>query len=98
MVQGSMILIGSRALALRCPQALGRKPLDFDFLCSKKEFDVWMEKNSYKVNPTKVYELPEFHKFIVESATTPCEFEIITPGTSSELLAGLVDNTWTETP
>jgi hypothetical protein len=87
-----MILIGSRALALRCPGALSRKPLDFDWVCTKEEFDTWMETSSHKVSPTKVYELPEFNKWIVESNSTPCEFEITKSGTSSELLARLVEN------
>ncbi len=30
-----MILIGSRALALRAPVILNRKPLDFDCLCDE---------------------------------------------------------------
>ena len=65
-----MILIGSRALALRAPGALSRKPLDFDWCSTKQEFDTWMETNSHKVSPTKVYELPEFHKWIVEGTHT----------------------------
>ena len=86
-----MILIGSRSLALRAGSILGRAPLDFDWVCTREEFDTWLEKNSHKVKPTKVYELPQFHKMIVEGSTN-CEFEIITTGTSSELLADLVDN------
>lgn len=86
-----MILIGSRSLKLRAPNLLSRPPVDFDWLCTKVEFDEWLEKNSYKVKPTKVYELPEFNKWIIEGST-PCEFEIITPGHSSELLADIVYN------
>jgi len=86
-----MILIGSRALALRAPQIIARRPLDFDFVCTKEEFTSWMDKNSHKVNPTKVYELPEFNKWIVEGSTN-LEFEIIKPGTSAELLVNLVEN------
>ena len=98
-----MILIGSRALALCKPNALKRKPLDFDFVCTKDEFDSWMEKNSAKVNPTKVYPMHNVHnnvhKMVVEGATN-CEFEIITPGTSSEQLHDLVmaDKDTFETP
>jgi hypothetical protein len=65
--------------------------LDFDWVCTKAEFDQWMEKESHKVQPTKVYELPEFNKWIVQGNTN-CEFEIITPGHSSELLAEAVKN------
>jgi len=85
-----MILIGSRSLALRCPKALNRKCIDFDWVCTQAEFETWMETNSSKVNPTKVYPLPEFHKWIVEGGTN-CEFEIIQPGSSNELLVDLVE-------
>lgn len=84
-----MILVGSRALVLRAPQALNRKPLDFDFVCTKEEFDTWMEKNSSKVKPTKIY--PEKNKMIVEGSTN-CEFEMIAPDTSSDMLRQLVMN------
>lgn len=85
-----MILIGSRALALRAPGALHRAPVDFDWCCTKEEFDTWMETSSAKVSPTKVYELPEFHKWIVEGSTN-CEFEINVPGTSTEMLMDIVE-------
>jgi hypothetical protein len=85
-----MILIGSRALALRAPMALQRKPCDFDWICTQQEYEVWMEKNAAKLNPTKVYPLPEFHKMIVEGSTN-CEFEIIQSGNSNELLVDLVE-------
>jgi hypothetical protein len=95
-----LILIGSRAAKLRLGDVFTRPCTDFDWVATKEEFDQWMETSSHKVNPTKVYELPEFHKWIVESKSTPCEFEIITPGHSSELLRDLVENdpTTIETP
>lgn len=87
-----MILIGSRALSLRIP--LKRKPQDFDFICTRNEFDLWLGKNMSKLNVSKVYSLPEFHKMIVESKTEGCncEFEIIQPGSSNELLVELLKN------
>ena len=85
-----MILMGSRALALRMPTALKRTPVDFDWVCTQEEYDNWMEKNSHKVKPTKVY--PEgSNKMIVEGSSN-IEFEIIKPGTSSEMLQKLVEN------
>jgi hypothetical protein len=92
-----MILIGSRALSIRLGSAMRRKPLDFDFICTKEEFDQWMEKESHKVNPTKVYELPEYSKWIVEGSTN-VEFEIIKSGSSNELLLDLIDHEWLKTP
>lgn len=86
-----MILLGSRALALRAPHLIKRDCVDFDFVCTMDEFNSWMDTTSHKVNPTKTYELPEFNKMIVEGSTN-CEFEIITPGKSSESLANLVYN------
>jgi hypothetical protein len=85
-----MILIGSRALALRAPHILGRKPLDFDFICTMDEYNIWLEKNSAKVNPTKIYPLAEGKKMIVEGDTN-CEFEILQPGASNEMLLKLVE-------
>lgn len=85
-----MILIGSRALALRAPQILGRKPLDFDFMCTMDEYNVWLEKNASKINITKMYPLADGKKMIVEGDTN-CEFEIFQPGASNEMFAELVD-------
>jgi hypothetical protein len=84
-----MILVGSRALALRMPPALTREPLDFDWVCTKEEFDSWMEKNSAKVKPQEIY--PEGNKMIVKG-TSYLEFEIVQPGKSSEILQQLVEN------
>ena len=86
-----MILIGSRAAKIRLGNNFSRPCIDFDWVCTKEEFDTWLEKESHKVNPTKVYELPEFNKWIVEGSTN-CEFEIIKPGSSNELLMDLVKN------
>ena len=93
-----MLMIGSRAASLRMPN-FPRKCVDFDWICTKEEFDSWLNKNQEKVGATKIYELPEFNKWIVEGQTN-CEFEIIKPGTSAELLDKLVkeDPETLETP
>jgi hypothetical protein len=83
-----MILIGSRAYLLRAPQkAVFRDCKDFDFVCTKSEFDYWMENNSHKVNLTKVY--PENNKMIVEGSSN-CEFEIAGEKPSTQMLIDLV--------
>jgi hypothetical protein len=84
-----MLLIGSRALALQAPHLLKRTPKDFDFVCTQEEFDHWMDTQSAKVKPTKVY--PEKGKMIVEGSSN-CEFEIIATGTSTEMMVNLVTN------
>jgi hypothetical protein len=84
-----MILVGSRALILRMPQALLRKPLDFDFICTQDEYESWMAKNSSKLNINESYS--EKNKMIVKGDSI-LEFEIIQPGTSSEMLQNLVEN------
>lgn len=84
-----MILVGSRALVLRAPNLIARSPKDFDFVCTNDEFNSWMEKNSAKINPTKVY--PEKNKMIVEGSTN-CEFEITAPNTSTQMLIDLVES------
>lgn len=94
-----MILIGSRATMLRMPQALLRKPVDFDFVCTQEEYDTWVKEQSHKVSPTKFYPVSDGKKMVVEGSTN-CEFELIQPGTSSELLNQLVmsDKESFETP
>lgn len=84
-----MILIGSRAIALRVPVILNRRPLDFDFIATQDEADAWIAENFDKVNATKVYPLEDGKKLIVEGSTM-VEFEIIQPGTSNEMFAKLV--------
>ena len=91
-----MILMGSRALALRAPYALFRKPLDFDFVCTKEEALTWLDKNFSKIQITKEPYYEGFgeskdRKLIVE-ANTPIEFELVEPGTSSEILRQLVEH------
>lgn len=76
---------------LRNKSLLMREPSDFDFVCSEEEYHEWMDKNASKLSITKTYDLPEFNKKIVEGSTN-CEFEIITKGKSTELLADLVYN------
>jgi hypothetical protein len=85
-----MILLGSRALVLRYPHILRRKPLDFDFVATMSEYEEWMKNNSHKVNPTKVYPEMGGKKMIVEGSTN-VEFEIVQPGTSTEMMVNLVE-------
>lgn len=85
-----MLLIGSRALALRAPQLLNRNPKDFDFVSTQQEYSNWLERNSAKINPTKVYPLKDGAKMIVEGDSI-CEFDLIKSGNSNEMLQNLVD-------
>lgn len=85
-----MILIGSVAFSLRAPGVLSRIPKDYDWVCTKKECEDWIEKNSNEIRPNKIL-FPNDHKVVVHGAQN-CEFEIITPGYSSELLVDIVSN------
>lgn len=94
-----MILIGSRALLLRAPQLLIRKPVDFDFVCTYPEYNTWFDENSHAIKWTKAYASdnhPHWHKQIIEGQPN-CEFEIIgvpgrQPGKSSAMLDEIVRN------
>lgn len=88
-----MILVGSRALMLRAPRLLLRKPQDFDFICTMSEFDKWYSENSASLNVKKFYSETglHFNKMIVE-ADSNCEFEIIQEHKSSGLLNKIVRN------
>lgn len=92
-----MILIGSRALMIRAGGILNRKPADFDFICTNQEFDEWLSRNRRKIGSCKIYaEDTKFNKMIVESNITDsrshCEFEIVEPFKSSELIDNYVKN------
>ena len=85
-----MLLIGSRALRIVEPRAIHRKPLDFDFIGTRDEFNSWVENNSDKIEMKRSYEISP-NKMVLEG-TTMVEFEIVQPGSSSELLIDLVKN------
>jgi hypothetical protein len=84
-----LILVGSRALALRAPALLTRKPVDFDYICNKENFDKWILNNSYKINIKHQYSVD--NKIIIEGNLN-FEFEISTPNSSAELLLSIVSN------
>ncbi len=77
-----MILVGSRALKLRAGTILGRDPKDFDFIGHESEVNTWLPRVGGK-------QYREGNKIIAEGET-PCEFDLITPGSSNELLNDLV--------
>ncbi len=84
----SLILIGSRALAIRAPRLLSRQCIDFDWICTESSYYEWLEKNSSKLNIKKTYEITP-GKMVVEGDSI-CEFEFIKSGHSSELFADIV--------
>lgn len=83
----SLIMIGSRALCIRAPNLLTRKPKDFDFISSMEDFNTWLKTNKSKIEIKKVYE--EKGKMIVEGDSN-LEFEIIKENHSSQLFEKLV--------
>lgn len=84
-----MILIGSRALVLRAPGLLDRKPLDYDFIASKEEAESFIEKNSDKI---KINERLDFEKKIIVKGDSIIEFELIKPDSSNEMAQDLINN------
>lgn len=84
-----MILIGSRALKLRIPHCFSRKTVDFDFVCTEEELKFWLENDGKKIKQDKSYYLDDGSKFIIEGDSI-CEFELVKPNTSSQLLYDLV--------
>lgn len=83
----NLILIGSRALNLRAPNLLKRSALDFDFIGSKEDCHNWIDLNKDKINPTEII---ESENKIILKGDSICEFDIIQPGSSNELLLDLV--------
>jgi len=85
-----MILVGSRALQLRAPHLLRRRPVDFDWICSESDFERWLAANQDKVLVRKTYTVLDGTKIIVEGEGVVCEFELIQPGSSSEMFRDIV--------
>lgn len=77
----NMILVGSRALEYRAPQLLNRKPLNFDFICTKEAFGIFYNKFSDKIKIKKLY-VPSANKVVVEGKVDYI-FEIVAPGTAA---------------
>lgn len=78
---------------MRNPELLRRTPSDFDFVCTESEFEEWFKNNAKKLQKTsdgvmKVYR--EGNKMIIEGSSN-CEFELVQPGTSSQMLVELVE-------
>jgi hypothetical protein len=86
-----MILIGSRALYLRCSQALMRKPKDFDFVATMEEAQTWVETNATKIGMTKTYPEKGGKKLIAEGSTN-VEFDIVESGNSNDMLRQIVED------
>jgi len=80
-----MILIGSRALALRAPTILSREPLDFDFIATQHEVAAFIEERL----PERI-EHPKPGKIVCHVRGVPCEFELIKEGGSTAMLVELL--------
>lgn len=83
-----MILIGSRALMLRAPMLLSRKPSDFDFIASEAEAMDWLQSNADKIGASQVSR-PKENK-LISQGNVNIEFELIEPGNSADQLLQLV--------
>jgi len=73
-----LVLIGSRALKLRIGDMLQRKPIDFDYVCTKDALDAWTQR--YVVSPAtqlnwKKYYWQRTDKYILEGETN-VEFDV----------------------
>jgi hypothetical protein len=87
-----LILIGSRSAKLRMGDAFARPCVDFDFVCTREEYEQWIKINKDKVGPAEIYPEMNGDKMIVKGTGSICEFEFIKPGSSNELLLDLVKN------
>lgn len=79
-----MLLIGSRALAIRYPQALTRKPKDFDYVSTEDEAMDFVKRHDGQVTHR---DGPD--KLFANCGGTMIEFDIIQPGSTSEELVDM---------
>ena len=76
-----MLVVGSHALART--GIIDRKPKDIDYICTRHEYDVYMEVFADKIVEVK----PKKYGFLVfRMGSTPIEFEIVEMRPSSEFL------------
>lgn len=78
----NLILVGSRALALRSPTLIKRKPLDWDFVCSPQEFEDWKSHSSDFVSESEFLDISEKTKAF-KSKDKIVEFELALPNSNT---------------
>lgn len=84
-----MILIGSRALALRAPRALGgREPKDFDFIGSRADWGQLVAK----YHPIREWEISQKKRAMELDGGTICEIELVERSPSGAAFAEIVES------
>lgn len=83
-----MLLVGSRALALRRPEALLRAPRDFDFFCWRRELEPWV-KRYYPASEAPIYVDPATGRLVTVGNV---EFELADARPSTAMLIDLVSS------
>lgn len=75
------------------PPALTRKPLDFDWVCTREEYDDWLINNAHKIQNAELIreECRQGECKRIVKGSSICEFEIIQDGKSSAILKELVE-------
>lgn len=87
-----IVVTGSRALALRAPRLLLRKPQDFDFVCPREAIHPWLDENSAKMAISSVEEINRIRPKVILRGTPNCEFELAVEGSTAAMLLDLVRN------
>ena len=85
----NLVLVGSRALVIRAPRILKRNPLDWDFVCTPEDFEIWKEKNKSFVDSSEFIDLSPAKKAF-KGKDTIVEFELALPESNTEKFLDLV--------
>lgn len=85
----TLVLIGSRALAIQAPKLLRRQPLDFDYIATQDGFDAWQEQFGRHLSVQEEIQISE-NKKAIKAKEGIIEFEFAKKGTNSEQFLSLV--------
>jgi|15BtaG_2_1085339.scaffolds.fasta_scaffold00884_5 hypothetical protein len=86
----NLILVGSRALALRSQRFKIRDDADFDFVGTESDARYFIEENRSAIKPRKVY--LHLGRNLIVQGTVNLEFELVSKRESSRMLHSLVKN------
>lgn len=72
-------LIGSKALEIRSPELLQKKPMDYDFICTYDEYKETFAQHKWD----QLYPIQDGKKIIAKKGDLICEIEIAWEGTNA---------------
>jgi hypothetical protein len=74
------------------PEILNRKPKDFDWICTRQDYEDFLKKNDSLIEPTEIYSINESKIIVKGKNNLICEFNFAENGNTNEEFCDLVLN------